>query len=391
MTRRKKRVSPVPSANGDAKPSKRCRSRKEAVQPAVSAVRVVDRDDGRDVTQEFSLALPSITAAAVLEREVEWLSPGRLPLGAVVLLDGTKGSGKSSIAARIAAAVTGGEALPGAKTRAWGDVLWFAGEEDIGQVRRKLAAAGAVLGRVHFPGRLPTGRVLVPLSIQSHEDALEATVRMYGARLIVFDTLTCFVGGADLNQEQPARAVMTPLTRIAESMDCCIFAIRHPRKTPVSSAIDRGMGNPAIAAAARAVLMTGLDPDTRGRVLGVLSCNSGRPGKTLLYDLEDAGGLPVVQWLKEIDLDPERFEVGAGQEAVELVRMDAKRLLRHRIGTSWVPAADVIAEARRNGISQDALDRARWKLGVPNRRVGKLGNDGHWEYGPPEGGWPNGL
>ncbi len=336
-------------------------------------------------------AFETVRAVDVRHQDVDWLSPGRLSMGALWLLDGNKGTGKSSIAASIAAAVTGGPELPGGKVRCRGSVLWFAGEESLSTVKAKLAAAGADLTLVHFPGRGVHGETLKKLAVAAQEDLLEATVSKHAARLMVLDTLSCFADGVDLNQDQPARTLTSPLTRIAQSSGCLVFALRHPRKTPVSTPLDRGMGNPSIAAAARGVLTTGKEPDCGRRVLGVLAGNDSGRTSTICYDLVDCNGVPRVEWGEEIPLDPERIEFGVVEEGVELVRMEAKQLLRRRIGNAWVQAAEVIAEARKNGISQDALDRARWKLGVQSKRVGKLGSDGHWEYGPPPDGWPQGL
>src|SRR5579864_5140636 len=71
----------------------------------------------------------AVAASEVIPRETDWLSEGRLSMGALWFLDGNKGSGKSSIAAAVAAAITGGPPLPGGKQRDQEAVLWFAGEE----------------------------------------------------------------------------------------------------------------------------------------------------------------------------------------------------------------------------------------------------------------------
>src|SRR5262249_7906412 len=138
---------------------------------------------------------------------------------------------------------------------------------------------------------------------------------------------------------------------------------------------------------------TGKDPDSGKSVLGLLASNLGNKAATICFEVVVVGGYPAVKWGPEIALPADRIEFGVVEEGVELVRMEAKVLLGKRSGggrVGRVGAGEVIAEGRRNGISQDALDRARQKLGVLSRRVGKLGMDGHWEYGPPSGGWPAG-
>jgi hypothetical protein len=343
------------------------------------------------LTPDEAEAFDRLTAEDVIEQEVDWLSPGRLSMGAVWIIDGNKGTGKSSIACAVAAAITGGPPLPGSKKKDRGTVLWYAGEEALSQVKRKLAAAGASPDCVIFPGRNADGSTKTTLAIGEHEARLEATARRDGAKLLVLDTLACFAGGADLNQEIPARSIMSPLTRVAQATGLLVLALRHPRKTPVSNPLDRGMGSPAIAAAARGVLTTGREGDYGRACLGVLVNNDGRPADTLCYELVDCEGVPRVEWLEAINLPANKIEFGPVEDDALLPRLEAKQVLRRRIGEDWVGAQEVLLEARRNGISQDQLDRARWKLGVRSRRVGKLGFEGHWQYGPPEAGWPKDL
>jgi hypothetical protein len=342
-------------------------------------------------THAENLALPCISGDTVVDRKETWLSEGRLALGTLAILDGSKGSGKSTILARIAAAFLGGMRMPQQREDISGSVLWFAGEESLPRVKMKVAANGGSLKGLRFPGRLPSGRVLVPFSLPANVEVLEATIRQEGARLVVIDVLNSFVRGVDMNQDIPARSVVEPLAQMAEELGCLILATRHPRKTKPDNPIDRGIGGPAVAAVARSVLMTGRHPDTRGRVLGLIATNLNKPGKTLPYSIEDVQGAPVLVFGEEIDLDVERFETEAAEEHILMVRSEAELLLRKRVGDKWVGAKEVLDEARKAGISQDALDRARRKLGIPTRRVGKLGSEGHWEYGPPPKGWPEGL
>jgi len=369
---KRQRKAPRPSANGRA-----------AGQKA--------EELARSFCSDGSYALSDVTLPELKPPRLRWLSRGRLALGAVTVLDGPKGSGKSTLAAWAAAAATGVLRLPDQEARLRDHVLWFAGEEDMDTLKRKLLAAGAYGLRMHFPGRRADGSVKELLVLPDMEAALEQAVIRWGAKLVVLDPLASFVGGADMNQEAVARAVMGPLTRIAQQYGCCILCIRHPRKAPAGSAVDRGLGSVAISAASRVVMTTGVEPDTGQRLLGVAACNGGKKGATLAFDLVDKDGAPVVKVVGEVDTDPEQFEP-AGLDEVEVEdRLNAIQLLQQRVHKLEVPVNDILREGKENGIDSGPLKRARKKLGMTSRRVGGLGAKGHWVWGPaPERRKPGG-
>ncbi len=86
------------------------------------------------------------TSARQVERsQVDWLEPGRIPLGQVTVVAGVGGMGKSQFTCLLAARVSRGE------LGAAGDVLIATAEDDPSTtVRPRLEAVQAELDRVHF-------------------------------------------------------------------------------------------------------------------------------------------------------------------------------------------------------------------------------------------------
>ncbi|HEV3237550.1 MAG TPA: AAA family ATPase, partial [Gemmataceae bacterium] len=82
---------------------------------------------------------------------LEWLWPGRLPLGKLVLLDGDPDQGKSLLTLDWAARLTTGRAWPdGTPINGPESVVLLGGEDNIlDTVSHRLLAAGADLSRVH--------------------------------------------------------------------------------------------------------------------------------------------------------------------------------------------------------------------------------------------------
>ncbi len=97
-----------------------------------------------------------VSADAVAETQVDWLWEGRIPLGAITLLDGDPGLGKSLITIDLAARVSTGRAMPlGAPGMAGveggaGVVLLSAEDSISATIVPRLRLAAANMARVGF-------------------------------------------------------------------------------------------------------------------------------------------------------------------------------------------------------------------------------------------------
>ena len=106
--------------------------------------------------------------------------------------------------------------------------------------------------------------------------ALEDFVVAQGVRLIVVDALMAAMpGGNGTNRDPDVRRLLHPLAALAERSGAVVVVNRHHRKG-AGKAIERGGGNIAIGAVARAVLaVVKDDTDETGerRLLGVVKAN----------------------------------------------------------------------------------------------------------------------
>ncbi|BCQ08246.1 DNA repair protein RadA [Mycobacterium heckeshornense] len=104
----------------------------------------------------------------VQPQRIEWLWPGRIPLGKLTILDGDPGVGKSTLALAIVAHVTTGRPWPdGTACSHTGSVLLMSAEDGVADtIRPRLDAAGADPAKVHaIEGvRLDDGTLRPPLS-----------------------------------------------------------------------------------------------------------------------------------------------------------------------------------------------------------------------------------
>src|SRR5690606_2492403 len=96
-------------------------------------------------------------ADEIEHREIEWLWRDHIPLGALTILDGDPGLGKSSFTIDLAARVSTGRLMPDGSKGCTGPVLMIASEDDPSRVVvPRLEAARADTSKVHL-GHLVTG------------------------------------------------------------------------------------------------------------------------------------------------------------------------------------------------------------------------------------------
>ena len=81
--------------------------------------------------------------------EICWNWQGRIPSGAITILEGNPGDGKSTMLCDLAARTSSGGVMPDTdwQIEAAG-VLWISNEDAPSTTRRNLEASGADLGRV---------------------------------------------------------------------------------------------------------------------------------------------------------------------------------------------------------------------------------------------------
>ena len=145
-----------------------------------------------------------VRLSTVAAKPQQWLWPDRIPLGAISLLEGDPGEGKSLLTYDLAARVTTGQAMPeAAGLPSPGGVILLQAEDRLeAMVKPRLEAANADIDRVlvYDQDRFAQQPLLIPDDVSLLEDAA-AKVE---AKLLVIDPLGAFLGGS-VNSEQKVR------------------------------------------------------------------------------------------------------------------------------------------------------------------------------------------
>ena len=190
--------------------------------------------------------------------EIEWLWPGRLPLGKLAVLDGDPGLGKSVVTLDLAARVSTGLELPyGERGEPAGAVLLSAEDGLADTIRPRLDAAGADTERIVALSTVATGTKAERLiSLTQDLNAIEGAIERVGAVLVVVDPLMAFrPEGTDSYKDQAVRRALAPLAVLAESTRAPVLIVRHPTKAAGGNTLYRGGGSIGIIGAAPAGLV----------------------------------------------------------------------------------------------------------------------------------------
>jgi hypothetical protein len=333
-----------------------------------------------------------VSLTDVAAREVQWLWPGRVPLGKLTLLDGDPGLGKSAITLDLAARVSRGGALPDdsrGDVREPAGVVLLCREDGLGDtVRPRLEAVGADLARVTAITGMPTPTGLREVRLREDWQALAREVVRVGARLLMIDPLMAYVErGVNLYRDQDARWALAPLVMLAEMGEVAVVAVRHLTKGGGVNPLYRGGGSIGIVGVARSGLLVAADPaDATGerRVLAVAKGNLAADVPSLGFTLEQAGGSGALRvvWQGPVEQTAASL-LAARQDAERPPRRDllgaARAYLEATLAAGPRPAREVLEAAERAGLGVRTLRRAKAEMGVVALKRGA-----EWWWAIPE-------
>jgi len=320
-----------------------------------------------DQTERVSCSPKLMTrrASDITARPVDWLWEGRIPLGEYSVLVGHPSSGKSTLAAALAAHVSAGIPFPDGTAPAVGDVLFLSAEESAAKALvPRLRVAGAALKRVSIADiRLKRTDRAELFTLADGTYPIEAALEeMDSPRLIIIDSLTSCTAGIDTFRTDAFGPVLADLAQLSERKNVTILCLAHFTKAVTNGAMLRVLGSVAVVALARAVYMLARHPDDAKRSLFVPVKNSYAPlGEAIEFSLIStaAGKLPQIRWGGQVE----------GVEADSLIalddvdrrrdRSDAMELLTEVLGgAEEVLAHEVYTIGAERGLSKTTIWRA---------------------------------
>lgn len=319
-----------------------------------------------------------IILATVKEKKISWLWDQRIPFGSITVLDGDPGMGKSLLTIEIAARLSKGAPLAGAMEQpiTGGTVILTAEDSIEHVVVARLRVACADLNRIvslpftpEFEGQPCFSRLPNDLP------TLAKAIRRVGAKLVVFDVFSAYLAqNLSIKDDQDVRRAIAPLSEIADRTGCAVVLLRHLTKAPTQSPILRGGGSIGIVGAARSNLLLAKDPsDSSMRILAIVKSNFGGQADAVRFRIMGNEGVAYIEWSGFSKHTPESLLSTPLDSDAKSNLETAMDFLRQELTDGQKRTTVLVREARKLGISERTLDRAKAKqggLGVLSRKVG---------------------
>jgi hypothetical protein len=338
-------------------------------------------------------------ASEVLMRRLRFLWEDRIVLGALTLLAGREGIGKSTVAVDIAAQVTRGR-LAGELHGQPRTVIYVNTEDarDLTIVPR-LAAAGADLDRVVFVNAVTRDQES-PLVLPLDTARLEAEIADLDAALVVLDAATSAIDSSlDGDRDRQMRQGLEPIGQLAARTGCSFLGIVHFGKRESGDTGKLILGSIAWSQVARSVLAVARDDETGQLIVTATKANLA-PGDvpslaaqlaSTTVHTED-GPTPVgrIEWLGETTRRAQEL-LASSVDPEERSRIDeATEWLREYFSDpdrgGAAGAKEVLRAAAADGFNERLMQRARKRAGV---RTGKGKGGWTWSWEPSGEGDPD--
>ena len=328
----------------------------------------------------------------VVPTSVRWLWPGRIPLGRITLLVGRPGEGKSFLTTDLAARVSTGKPWPDGSESVSGSVIFIcAGGEPADTLHPRLDCHGADVRLVHLLEKLrrsaPDGQWYDASFTLENAKVLESCLQTHpDCRLIVVDPIGSYLGsGTDSYRDSDVRAILDPVTRLADLYGPAVLLVAHRRKDGgTTHADDLALGSRAFTGVARSVWHLTRDRQNKSRRLLLPGKNNlDKEGQGLAFTI--AGSPPAICW-EPGPVDLTANEALAAESASDKasadspVRRTTVEWLHELLANGPMAAAEVRREADNAGLAWRTVHRAKDSLGI---RPVRASMDGPWVWRLP--------
>jgi len=330
--------------------------------------------------------LTSTLARDIVPTRPEWRWRPWLVRGAVHLLVGRQGSGKTTYAAWLLAQLTTGTSVLGASVDGPLRVAILSLEEPADRIVARLLVNGADIDLVEILGEVsdldddgaPYRR---PWRLPSDCSLLEERILASGLDVVVVDGLGYAVNG-DSHNYGVIGSALSGLAGVAERTGVSLIGITHPPKG-TSSPVTAAIGSTAWTAIPRIVWVLGTDPeDESRRAVRVAKSAFEAPESGIAFSItnDELYETGLVTNITTTDVSAEDLTTAAATQEERGERAEARQFLSEILADGPVESGEVAAAARAAGISERTLKRARGDLGVVSERErsGGTGRTAKW-------------
>lgn len=331
----------------------------------------------------------TLRASHIPPRKVEWLWPGRIPLGKMTTFAGSPGLGKTFTLCDIAARVSRGSEWPfsNGECAKPGQVLFITGEDDYDDtIVPRMIEAGGDLDMVSFLNY----ETLAKFTLGQLDVLDKAVAEIGGLRFIAIDPPTAFLGQCSDNNNGEIRGLLGPLGMWASKHHVAMVLVTHLNKGGAQlDAQARVMGSVAWVAAVRSahLFVKDQDDDTK-RIFACIKTNVGPEPKALSYRLAVTGDMARIEWLSVIETTADEA-IGKPSSRPRKIVAAEWLVERFKERLEW-PSNDLFQAGKEHGISRNAIFEAKQHPlleGMKVKQITAVSGDRSWVWWVPSD-WP---
>ena len=330
-----------------------------------------------------------VRVSDVEEKVTLWLWENKIPLGALSLLIGLAGVGKSFWTVYMTAIITNGWDWPDGKPCKKGSVLFFYGEEGIADTyKQRFRANGADQSKIIFlNGVEEVGdnkewtEIDVTLKmVDVIGTAIKQTAEKTGlpVKMVVIDPISNYWGDISENSNAEVRSVLKPLQRLAEKTGVAFVMIQHEGKGEKEHAQQRSLGSTGIAAICRADWGIFIDPnDKNKRIFAPVKVNCGYNHTAVSYRITPPDGTveiieTSIENLTGDDIASALRQAKAGKRGPKTEKLgDCVNQIKDMLKDKDVLASEIKELLRLKGFGASTIQEAKKMLGVTTVQSGK--------------------
>lgn len=309
----------------------------------------------------------------------QWVVPGMIPRGAITMIDGDPGVGKSYFLQWVCIHLCGGKHLPWDNTHKRLrklKIAYFDTENAMGVVTRsRLEDNGMTAFENYY-------QIEEPFAIDD-EEAVEAIeeqlIKKHGIDVIIIDPITAYLGATDTNNAKEVKAAFMRINKLAMDHNVAIIIVRHLNKNRSAGALNAGSGSVAFGGTVRMLMTIGwhkTEPNVR--VVGCTKTNIAVRFGSLGYSIEplpdDMGRENRSELIYEGRVDLTSEEILTTTNAKDNDLVPAKELIKEFMEDNGVPYHKLLAQGDKRSISEKSINRASRELDLKKVSRGRGNN-----------------
>lgn len=241
---------------------------------------VKDEPEQKKTEVDSHLQIKKLNLASM--RKTEWLWTNRVPLGLVTVFSGDAGIGKTLMVLDFAARLSTGVDFVDGSVNDNDPVstLLLSNEDDPETlIGPRYAVSGGDLNRLHLvEGTVNPKGELVSVNLDKDVQVIEKMLlENSDIKLVVVDPLMNYLGKKDGQKAQDVRAVLMPLSRLAQEFNIAVVIIAHNSKIQgVSNALHKIGGSAGIGEVVRMGWMFTANEDKSVTTMSQIKYNLGK-------------------------------------------------------------------------------------------------------------------